>query len=98
MLCCIQNAIEKTFLMPERTFIVFIDCKAFDSVDYVHMFNILNGMVFPRHTVALIQVLYGKQSAILSWNGSHTKPFFIEKGLGRDAFYLHCSSVLTWSK
>ena len=36
---------------------------------------------FPRHIVALIQALYEKQSAIVRWNGSHTKPFFIEKGV-----------------
>ena len=25
--------------------------------------------------------LYEKQSAIVRWNGAHTKPFFIEKGV-----------------
>ena len=78
MLCCIQNVIEKTLLMSERTFIVFIDySKAFDSVSHIQMFNLLNDMGFPRHIVALIQALYEKQSAIVRWNGSHTKPFFI---------------------
>ena len=68
--------------MSERTFIVFIDySKAFDSVSHIQMFNILNDMGFPRHIVALIQALYEKQSAIVRWNGSHTKPFFIEKGV-----------------
>ena len=82
MLCCIQNVIEKTLLMSERTFIVFIDySKAFDSVSHIQMFNLLNDMGFPRHIVALIQALYEKQSAIVRWNGSHTKPFFIEKGV-----------------
>ena len=38
-------------------------------------------MGFPRHIVALIQALYEKQSAIVRWNGSHTKPFFTEKGV-----------------
>ena len=28
-----------------------------------------------------LQALYEKQSAIVRWNGSHTKPFFIEKGV-----------------
>ena len=43
MLCCIQNVIEKTLLMSERTFIVFIDySKAFDSVSHIQMFNLLN--------------------------------------------------------
>ena len=80
MLCCIQNVIEKTILMSERTFIVFIDySKAFDSVIHIHMFNILNDMGFPRPIVALVQALYEKQSAIVRWNGSHAKPFFIEK-------------------
>ena len=82
MLCCIQNIIDKTLLMSERTFIVFIDySKAFDSVSHIQMFNLLNDMGFPRHIVALIQALYEKQSAIVRWNGSHTKPFFIEKGV-----------------
>ena len=82
MLCCIQNVIEKTLLMSERTFIVFIDCsKAFDNVSHIQMFNILNDMWFPRHIVALIQALYEKQSAMVRWNGSHTKPFFTEKGV-----------------
>ena len=82
MLCCIQNVIEKTLLMSERTFIVFIDySKAFDSVSHIQMFNLLNDMGFPRHIVALIQALYEKQSAIVRWNGSHTKPFFIENGV-----------------
>ena len=77
MLCCIQNVIEKTIIMSERTFIVFIDySKAFDSVSHIQMFNILNDMVSPRHIVALIQALYEKQSAIVPENGSHTKPFF----------------------
>ena len=67
MLCCIQNVIEKTILMSERTFIVFIDySKAFDSVSHIQMFNILNNMGFPRHIVALIQALYEKQSAIVT--------------------------------
>ena len=29
----------------------------------------------------LIQVLFEKQSAIVRWNGAHTKPFFIEQGV-----------------
>ena len=75
MLCCIQNVIEKTLQMSERTFIVFIDySKAFDSVSHLQMFDILNDMGFPRHIVALIQALYEKQSAIVRWNGAHTKP------------------------
>ena len=82
MLCCIQNVSEKTLLMSERTFIVFIDySKAFDRVSHIQMFNILNDMGFPRHIVAMMQALYEKQSAIVRWNGSHTKPFFIEKGV-----------------
>ena len=85
--------------MSERTFIVFIDySKTFDSVSHIQMFNILNYMGFPRHIVALIQALYDKQSEIVHWNGSHTKPFFIEKCVRRDAFYLHCSSALIRSK
>ena len=68
--------------MSERTFIVFIDySKAFDSVSHIHMFDILNDMGFPRRIVALIQALYEKQSAIVRWNGAHTQPFFIEKGV-----------------
>ena len=60
-LCCIQNVIQKTLLMSERTFMVFIAySKAFDSVSHIQMFNILNGMGFPRHIVALIQALYEK--------------------------------------
>ena len=39
------------------------------------MFNIIT-----RHIVAVIQALYEKQSAIVSWNGSHAKCFFIENG------------------
>ena len=63
-------------------FIVFIYySKAFDSVSHIQMFDILNDMGFPRHIVALIQALYEKQSAIVRWNGAHTKPFFIEKGV-----------------
>ena len=82
MMCCIQNVIEKTLLMSERTFIVFVDySKALDSVSHIQMFNILNDMGFPIHTVALMQALYEKYSAIVCWNGSHTKHFFIEKGL-----------------
>ena len=62
--------------------IVFIDySKAFHSVSHIQMFNILNDMGFSRHIVALIQALYEKQSAIVRWNGSHTKPFFMEKGV-----------------
>ena len=81
MLCCIQNVIEKTLLMSERTFIVFIDySKAFDSVSHIQMFNLLNDMGFPRHIVALIQALYEKQSAIVRWNGSHTKAFLHREG------------------
>ena len=39
MLCCIQNVIEKTLLMSERTFIVFIDySKAFDMVSHIQGF------------------------------------------------------------
>ncbi len=45
------------------------------------MFNLLNDMGFPRHIVALIQALFEKQSAIVRWNGSLTKPFSTEKGV-----------------
>ena len=39
MLCCIQNVIEKTLLMSERTLIVFIDyTKDFDSINHIQMF------------------------------------------------------------
>ena len=56
MLCCIQNVIEKTLVMRERTFIVFIDySKELDSVNHIQMFNILNDTGFPKHIVALIQ-------------------------------------------
>ena len=78
MLCCIHNVIEKTLLMSERTFLVVIDYSmAFDSVSHIQMFN----MGFPRHIVARIQALYEKQSAIVRWNGSHTKPFFMDRGV-----------------
>ena len=61
MLCCIQDVIEKTLIMSERTFTVFNDySKAFDSVSQIQM-------DFPRHIVALIQALYEKQSAIVGW-------------------------------
>ena len=86
MLCCIQNVIEKTLIMSERTFIVFIDySKAFDSVSHIQMFDILNDMGFPRHIVALIQALYEKQSAI-------------RRTCDSDALYLHSYYVLTRSK
>ena len=59
MIRCIQNVIENTLLMSERTCIVFIDySKAFDSVSHIQMFNLLNDMGFPRHIVALMQALY----------------------------------------
>ena len=44
-------------------------------------FDKRNGMEFPIHIVALVHALREKQSAIVCWNGSHTKPFFIEKGV-----------------
>ena len=95
MLCCIQNVIEKTLQMSERTFIVFIDySKAFDSVSHIQMFDILNDMGFPRHIVALIQALYEKQSAIVRWNGAHTKPFFIEKGVRQGCFCAYTEQVM----
>ena len=99
MLCCIQNVIEKTLLMSERTFIVCINySKAFDSFNHIRMFNILNDMFFPRHIVALIQALYEKQSIIVRWNGSHTKPFFIEKGVRQGCILSPLSYVLTQNK
>ena len=68
--------------MSERTFIVFIDySEACGTVSHIQMFNIFNNMGFSRYIVALIQAFYEKQSAIVRWNGSHTKPFFIEKGV-----------------
>ena len=85
----------ETLLMSERTFIVFIDySKALDSVSHIQMFN----MGFPRHIVEPIQALYEKQLAIARWDGSHTTPFFIEKGIRQGcSLYGHCSSVLTRS-
>ena len=53
MICCIQNVIENTLLMIERTFIVVID-----SVSHIHIFNILNGMGCLRLIVALIHAMY----------------------------------------
>ena len=98
MLCCIQNIIEKRLLMSERTCVIFIDySKAFDSVSHIQMFNLLNDMGFPRHIVALIQALYEKQSAIVRGT-DHTPSLSSQRrAYGRDAFYRHCSSVLTRS-
>ena len=38
-------------------------------------------MGFPPHLVALIQSLYIDQNAKIRWNGSHTNPFNITKGV-----------------
>ena len=63
MLCCIQNVIEKTLLMSERTFIVVIDCsKTFDSFSHIHMFNILNDTSCCVYSLTRVDLDSHKQS------------------------------------
>jgi hypothetical protein len=83
MLCCIQVLIEKTLAMSDQAcYILFIDySKAFDSISQIQLFDMMNSMGFPRHIVSLIQGLYINQTSVIRWNGKHTEPFPIGKGV-----------------
>jgi hypothetical protein len=85
MLCAIQVLLEKLNGMKEEcqdAYIIFIDySKAFDNVDHNELLRTLVKMGFPIHLIALIQSLYTDQSATIRWNGSHTEPFKIAKGV-----------------
>ena len=53
-------------------------------------------MGFPPHLVALIQSLYHDQNAKIRWNGSHTSPFNITKGVRQGCILSpHLFSVYT---
>ena len=85
MLCAIQVVIEKLNAIKkdqQDAYIIFIDySKAFDNVDHDQLVQTLIKMGFPPHLVALIQSLYIDQNAKIRWNGSHTNPFNITKGV-----------------
>ena len=85
MLCAIQVLLEKLNSKTQAlqdAYIVFIDySKAFDNVDHQALVTTLLNMGFPPHLVALIQALYNDQNAKIRWNGSHTAPFNITKGV-----------------
>ena len=53
-------------------------------------------MGFPPHLVALIQSFYSDQHAKIRWNGSHTAPFNITKGVRQGCILSpHLFSVYT---
>ena len=82
MLCAIQILIEKLIETRNEAYIIFIDYnKAFNSVNHSELFTTLSQMGFPMHSRRLIQALYTDQEAKIRWNGSHTDPFKIGKGV-----------------
>ena len=64
------------------------------------MFEILTEMGFPKHLVALLEALYNDQSAVIRWNGRHSSPFKIERGVRKGCilsphlFNLYTESVI----
>ena len=100
MLCAIQVLLERLNSMTkdlQDAYIVFIDySKAFDNVDHHDLVTTLLDMGFPPHLVALIQSLYDNQNAEIRWNGSHTDPFNITKGVRQGCILSpHLFSVYT---
>ena len=85
MLCAIQAVLEKLNAMKkdqQDAYVIFIDySKAFDNVHHDNLVQTLLNMGFPPHLVALIQSLYTDQNAKIRWNGTHTSPFNIAKGV-----------------
>ena len=82
MLCALQVLLEKIIEDRLEAYIVSIDySKAFDCVSHKELFNIMINMGFPRHLVYLIKDLYTNQEAFIRWEGEHTEPFPIEKGV-----------------
>ena len=82
MLCALQVLLEKIIEDRLEAYIVFIDySKAFDCVSHKELFNIMINMGFQRHLVYLIKDLYTNQEAYIRWEGEHTEPFPIEKGV-----------------
>ena len=82
MLCALQVLLEKIIEDKLEAYVVFIDySKAFDCVSHKELFNIMINMGFPRHLVYLIKDLYTNQEAFIRWEGEHTEPFSIEKGV-----------------
>ena len=62
--------------------VVFIEySKAFNSITQVQMFGILSEMGFPKHLVALLEVLYNDQLTDMGWNGRHSSAFTVERGV-----------------
>ena len=56
MLVIIQVLIEKVMGIGSQALITFIDySKAFDSISHVQLFDIMLGLGFPEHIVALLQ-------------------------------------------
>ena len=50
-------------------------------MSHKELFKIMINMGFPRHLVYLIKDLYTNQEAFIRWEGDHTEPFPIEKGV-----------------
>ena len=101
MLVIIQVLIEKVIGIGGQALVTFIDySKAFDSIGHEQLFDIMLGLGFPEHIVALLQSLYIDQTAVIRWNGSTTETFPIGKGvrqgciLSPHLFSLYTESVM----
>ena len=92
MLVAPQVLIEEISGSSEVSVVIFIDySKAFDSISHVQLFTVMLHVGLPKHLVALLQSLYSDQSVIVKWNGNHTQPFNIGKGVRQGCI---CSPTL----
>ena len=66
---------------PQYSIMTLDITKAFDSVDWVFLDNILQQFGFPQHFIRWTRVMHNNNELCILNNGHLSKPFFAAKGL-----------------
>lgn len=78
----IRQMIEKLYEFNVPAIFCFLDySKAFDSVDWNHLWKVLKEMAIPGHLIQLIKSLYTSNEAYVRVDGELSQPFQIKKGV-----------------
>ena len=87
--------IEKAREFQKNIYFCFIDyAKAFDCVDHIKLWKILQEMGIPDHLTCLLRNLYAGQEATVRTERGPTDWFQIEKGIRQGFILLPCLFTL----